>query len=145
METMEGFSIQKVPAEGGPILLVNRNAPGYAPVESADGRFIFVTAPNLGLWRFPVEGGESRQVLESLAWSDSYEVTDDGIYFIPGSDPTKGYSLRFLELATGKIKPTAELGKMACKDLAISADRRWALYTQADLSGSDLMLVENFR
>ncbi len=127
------------------MVLLTRNAPGYAPVESADGKFIFVTAPNLGLWRFPVEGGESRQVLESLAGDHAYEVTDDGIYFIPGSDPTKGYSLRFLELATGKIKTVAELGKLTCVNLAISPDRRWALYTEVDQSGSDLMLVENFR
>ncbi len=105
-------------------------------------RFI---AGNRSLWTAPVEGGESRQVLESLAGDHAYEVTDDGIYFIPGSDPTRGYSLRFLELATGKIRTIAELGKLTCANLAISPDRRWALYTQADQSGSDLVLVENFR
>jgi serine/threonine protein kinase/dipeptidyl aminopeptidase/acylaminoacyl peptidase len=138
-------SIQKVPAEGGPVVLVLRHAPGFAPVESADGKAIFVTDPNMGLWRVPIEGGESRQVLESLANFDAYEVTDDGIYFIPGPGPTKRYSIRFLKLATGEIRTIAELGKLACGDLAISPDRRWALYSQTDQSGSDLMLVENFR
>jgi Tol biopolymer transport system component len=139
------YSIQKVPAEGGPVVLVVRNAPGFAPVESADGKAIFVTDTNMGLWRVPFEGGESRQVLESLANFNAYEVADDGIYFIPSPDPTKGYSIRFLKLATGEIRTIAELGKLACRDLAISPDRRWALYTQTDQSGSDLMLVENFR
>lgn len=55
------------------------------------------------------------------------------------------YSIRFLEPATGEIRTIAELGKLACRDLAISPDRRWALYTQTDQSSSDLMLVEDFR
>ncbi|HYK88340.1 MAG TPA: hypothetical protein VE398_06200 [Acidobacteriota bacterium] len=126
-------------------MLVTRNAPGYAPVESADGRLIFVTAGNRSLWRVAVEGGEGGQVLESLCNSNAYAVTDDGIYFIPGPGPTKGYSIRFLELTTRKIKTIAELGKLACRKIAISPDRRWALYSQLDQSGSDLMLVENFR
>ncbi len=140
-----GYSIQKVPAEGGPIVPVISNAPGFAPVESADGKAIFVTDPDMGLWRVPIEGGESRLVLESLANFDSYELANDGVYFIPGPDPTKGYSIRFLELATGKIRTIAGLGKLGCRDLAISPDRRWALFTQSDQSGSDLILVENFR
>jgi hypothetical protein len=72
-------------------------------------------------------------------------IADDGIYFIPRPDPTKGYSIRFLELATGKIKTIAELGKQPCGGLTVSPDRRWALYTQQDQAVSDLMLVENFR
>jgi hypothetical protein len=114
-------------------------------VESADGKAIFVTDANMGLWRVPIEGGESRQVLESLANFDAYKVTDDGIYFIPSPHATKGYSIRFLELATGEIRTIAELGKLGCRDLAIAPDRRWALYTQINQSGGDLMLVENFR
>ncbi len=126
-------------------MLVIRNAPGYAAVESRDGKFIFVTAGNLGVWRVAVEGGEPRRVLDSIASFDPYAEMEGGINFITGSDPTKGHSLRFLELATGKIKTIAELGRPACANLSLSPDGRWALYTQADQSGSDLMLVENFR
>jgi hypothetical protein len=35
--------------------------------------------------------------------------------------------------------------KPAFKGIAISPDRRWALLTQIQHTGSDLMLVENFR
>jgi Tol biopolymer transport system component len=139
------WSIHKVPAEGGPVVLVKEKPPGFAPVNSADGKNLFVTDHDMTLWKIPIEGGDSRQILKSLANFDAYEVEDNGIYFIPGADPTKGYSIRFLELATGKIKTVAELGKLACRDLAISPDHRWALYTQTDQSGSDLMLVEHFR
>ncbi len=143
-------AIQKVPPEGGPGVLVKKNAPGYAPIESADGKSIFVTgsgtdASNLGLWRVAVERGESDQVLDSLAYIIAYVVRDDGIYFIPRPDPATGYSIRFLDFATGKIKTIAELGKQDCWSLSVSPDRRWALYSQRDQSDSDLMLVENFR
>jgi len=142
--------IQKVPAEGGPVVVVNKNPPGFDPVESPDGKFIYLTgsgtdASNSGLWRVPVEGGEPKQILDSLIASTGYALVDDGIYFIPRPDPSKGYSIRFLELATGKIKTIAELGKRFGNELCVSPDRRWALYWQQDQVVSDLMLVENFR
>ena len=125
------------------------NSPGFAPVESPDGKFIYLTgsgtdASNNGLWRVPVEGGEPKQILDSIIWFQGYELVDDGIYFIPRPDPSIGYSIRFLELATGKMKTIAELGKRFGNELCISPDRRWALYTPSD-QASDLMLVENFR
>jgi len=72
-------------------------------------------------------------------------VLDTIIYFIPRSDPANDYSIRFYELATGKISTVAELRKQYILGFSVSADRRWALYTQIDQAGSDLMLVENFR
>jgi hypothetical protein len=129
---------------------VNKNPPGWRPVESPDGKYLYLSGKgtdnsNEGLWRTPVAGGESRQVLDSLVDGYAYNVANNGIYFIPRPDTIKGYSIRFLELATGKIKTLVELGKQPCADLSVSPDRRWALYQQTDQSGSDLMLVENFR
>jgi hypothetical protein len=133
-------------------VIVRKNVPGFAPIESADGKFIFVSgrgtdASNLGLWRVPVEGGESEQVLDSVVSFESYHVWDDGIYFIPRPDPATGYSIRFLDFAKGRTKTIAHLGKQFCAGLSVSPDRRWALYNQADKAGrgSDLMLVENFK
>jgi hypothetical protein len=94
--------------------------------------------------RTPVEGGEVQQIL-SPRGPFTYAVAADGIYFIPEPDPVRGYSIRFLVIATGKTKTIAEPGKLSCIDLTISPDRRWALYTQIDPTGSDLMLVENFK
>jgi len=147
--SLEG-DIQKVPAEGGPVVLVKKNAPGYGPIESADGKSIFFTgrgtdASNLGLWKVPVEGGNSEQVLDSLSDSYSFVAWDDGIYFIPRPDPATGYSIRFFEFVEGRSETIAELGKQRCWTLSVSPDRRWALYTQNDQLGGDLMLVENFR
>jgi hypothetical protein len=121
------------------------NRPGWAPVESPNGKFMYAIGGNAEgytLVRAPVEGGEVKQVLDSL--KGGYTIVDNGIYFIPRPDPAKGYSIRFLEFATGKIKTIAELGKQPCGGPTVSPDRRWALYDQQDQTGSDLMLVENF-
>ena len=132
-------------------MLVAKPLPGYAPVESPDCKFIYLTgngtnASNLGLWRFPVEGGEPKQVLESLVGFRAYTLVDDGIYFIPRPDSAGGYSIQFLETATGRIRRVVELGKQrGINRLTLSPDRRWALYSQAGELASDLMLVENFR
>ena len=143
--------IKRVPAEGGQAVLVNVSPPGWGPIESEDGKSIYfidargTTEADFGIWRGPLEGGESRQILDSFVVYGGYAITDDGIYFIARPDPAKGYSIRFLELATGRINTIAELGRQPCGNLAISPDRRWALYYQQDQAGSDLMLVENFR
>ena len=143
------IQICKVPAEGGPAVLVINNSRGvWAPVESPDGKFMYAIGGNvegMTLVRAPLEGGEFKQILDSLYNYRSYVVAEKGIYFIPRPDQTRGSSIRFLEFATGKITTIAELGKQPCGDwLTVSPDRRWALYTQTDQLGSDLMLVENF-
>jgi dipeptidyl aminopeptidase/acylaminoacyl peptidase len=139
-------SIKKVSLEGGPVVLVAKNRPGWAPVESPDRKFIYVTGNGTDLWRFPVEGGQPKQVLHSINDFRSYAVVDDGIYFIPRPDPTEGCSIQFLEMATGRVRKVAELGKQRVVfNLAVSPDRHWALYTQQEQGISELMLVENFR
>jgi hypothetical protein len=50
--------------------------------------------------------------------------------------------------ATHKVTPVATLDKPISRSdsgLAISPDHRWLLFSQVDQSGSDIMLVENFR
>jgi hypothetical protein len=136
----------KVPAEGGPVVPVGDCC---YPNESADGKFIYVLGnfndlDHRTISRIPVEGGEPEKVLESVS-DVPYAVFDDGVYYLSRPDPARGYSVRFLDLAARKIETVAELGKLPCGGITVSPDRRWALYTQMDQSGSDLMLVENFR
>jgi Tol biopolymer transport system component len=156
--------ICKVPAEGGPAVLVThptgcwgpRESPEgkiiyiascWGPRESPDGKFIYLagnTADGFALMRAPVQGGEAQQVLDSLCFGMSYAIEEDGIYFVPRQDPKSGYSIQFLDTATGKIRRIASIGKRWTTSLTVSPDRRWILYSQPDQAGSDLMLVENF-
>ncbi len=140
--------VQKIPPEGGAVVPVSSSPLGWGPIESPDGKFVY-TVQGLGnvfgLVRTPVEGGKTERVLDSLHNGLSFEIMNNGIYFISSSDPVRGYSIRFLELATRKTEIVAELGKKHLWGLSVSPDRRWILYDQEDQGGSDLMLVENFR
>jgi hypothetical protein len=139
--------IQKVPVEGGPIVLLTDKW-GWGPIESPDGRFIYTigwSASGATLLRAPAEGGEARQVLDSLCIGQNFEVVEDGIYFTPRPDPQAGHSIQFLKFATGAIELIASIEKPVSSGLAVSPDRRWILYSQVEQAGSDLMLVENFR
>jgi len=75
----------------------------------------------------------------------SFAVTEKGIYFIPGPDSEHRYSVRFLDFAGGRSRPVLTLPAAPYPGLAVSPDGRTLLYTRLDRSGSDLMLVENFR
>jgi hypothetical protein len=90
----------------------------------------------------PAGGGEETRVLESINWPSDFEVTEDGIYFIPGG---AGSTIQFLRLSTGKIEPVATIGKAMAVGVTLSPDRRTLLFAVREQGDSDLMLVENFR
>ena len=61
--------IYKVPAEGGPAVLVTDKKAGWEPIESPDGKFIYGiggSAEGMTVLMTPTEGGDVRQVLSSL-------------------------------------------------------------------------------
>jgi Tol biopolymer transport system component len=137
--------IYKVPGEGGAPVLVTNKA-GWAPVESSDGRFIYGFKNELGgisLWKVPSAGGEERKVLDSLD-PDAIELVEDGVYFLRSGKQASDVSLQFLNTNTGKTERIASFSK-PIGGFSVSPDRRWIVYGQLDHSGSDLMLVENFR
>ena len=70
---------------------------------------------------------------------------DDGIYYI--SKPNeKGVSyIRFKESATVADRVVVPIEGRVDWGLTVSPDRRTFLYNLLDETGSDLMLVENFR
>jgi hypothetical protein len=70
-------------------------------------------------------------------------VAASGVYFIAPTD--YGRSIRFLSFQTGKVAKVAEIDQAVGPGLSVSPDGRFLLYSQYQLAGSDLMLVENFR
>ena len=96
-----------------------------------------------------MEGGEERQVLESV-FAENYAVVPRGIYFMTAPALKQHHALghftiQFFGFATGQITPIASIEKDPVWGFSVSPDERWILYPQVDQSGSDLMLVENFR
>ena len=136
----------KMPAGGGPVQVVTA---GEGPrMESPDGsQFYFVRSPNYSVWRMPVEGGseeDAELVLESTH-EGSYEVVEDGVYFIPASTPEDGFTLQFLRFATGTVEPIHDFERQPAGHFSVAPDGRSILFAQLEPMEADLMLVENFR
>ena len=119
-------------------------------MESPDGKwFYFTRGPNRYVWRMPVEGGgegteeDTEQVLEST-YQNSYDVVEDGVYFIPASTPKAGFSLQFLRFATGAVEPIHDFERLP-GHFSVAPDGRSILFGQLEPLEADLMLVENFR
>jgi len=142
----KAWEVWKMPADGGDAIQVTRNG-GYVAFESVDGEFLYYgkRMHESTLWRRPVRGGEETQVLDSVE-GFSFAVLDKGIYFIRPPEAGGNCTLRFLSFKTGAVKIIASMPHAGNGGLSVSPDGRYALYTQEDqVSGSDLMLVENFR
>jgi len=138
--------IWKIPSEGGAALPVNR-MPGRVPYESPDGEVVYYLAgsePNRQLRRISIKDGEEKAVLPSV-YAQNFAVVASGIYFIPSPDAAGRFTIHYMNFATGKISPIAQIQKDVMYGFSVSPDERTILYTQVDQEGSDLMLVENFR
>ena len=83
---------------------------------------------NAGYWRF---------------WA----VTQKGIYFATANEPTRPI-IEFFNFTTRKVTTIATLDRLLSPSdpgLTVAPNGRSILFAQMDQSGSDLMLVENFR
>ncbi len=123
------------------------NKEEWGPRESPDGKSIYFSkliARGATLWSIPTEGGEAQEVLGSLAYWLAYALVEGGIYYVPEQDPKTGYSLQYLDTATGKTQRIASFDSRVY-NVAVSPGRRWLLYVPEAFQSSDLMLVENFR
>jgi len=143
--------VWKVRAEGGQAMQVTRQG-GFEAFESADGKFIFYSkwiGPP-GIWRAPVEGGEETLVLDlqKTGHRRSWAIAEKGVYFAAAETATRSV-VEFFSFATGRVERRVATLERAIKQgppgLEVSPDGRWLLYTRIDQSGSDIMLMENFR
>ena len=143
------WQIWKEPAPGGAAVQVTKTKGGEEAFESLDGKFVYYAKLDVpGIWKVPVGGGEETRVLDRGGRS-TWAVTGQGICFFDLSS-SNGTTLRFYDFVIGKVTLLREFSKDTQVDtintaLTVSPDGRSILYTQLDQSGSDLMLVENYR
>jgi serine/threonine protein kinase len=141
--------IWKMPASGGEVaaLQITRKG-GDQPQESPDGKSVYYCKgwPNpLSVWRIPVEGGEGTKVLDGVHPEARWTVGGDGIYFFTKPDERGHSALSIYEFATGKTRKILTVERPVTWSVRVSRDGRTVIYPQVDETGSDLMLVENFR
>jgi serine/threonine protein kinase/dipeptidyl aminopeptidase/acylaminoacyl peptidase len=142
--------IWKMPAAGGDAVQITRNGADL-PQVSPDGLYIYYLKPirypeECSVWRMPVGGGEETMVLDSTACHPSYAVWEQGIYFFTPSDKQDRKDLSLYEgSSTGRTRKIMTNEQPGAIYMAVSPDGRTILHTRTYQSGSDLMLVENFR
>ena len=97
------------------------------------------------LWTRTDEGKE-REVFRFEGITQSRPLTSrDGIYLPVNATANKPGDLMFYRLPNGPLTKVAGVEGMSSYGLSISPDGRYLLYTKMVSSGSDLMLVENFK
>ena len=136
-----------MPADGGIAVRITRNG-GVAPAESGDGRFLYYArseAPATSIWRVPVDGGEEQPIVEELTYSLNFVVADPGLYFLSVGSAPLTTAIEFYDDVRKTRTTLLRVGKRHSVGMALSPDKRWLLYSVVDSSGTNLMLVDNFR
>jgi Tol biopolymer transport system component len=140
--------IWKIPSQGGEaIQLTQTKELEDVPQESLDGKYIYYSRGwpyPLSVWKLPLESGEETKVLDSVHPLALWTLRQEGIYFFTAPDDKGSSELCFYEFASGKTRKNLKVER-GLSGLAVSPDGRAILYSQLDDSGSDLMLVENFK
>lgn len=136
-----GQQLWKIPAEGGaPKLMTPLGAQTFA--QSPDGQRVYYIRPG-GIWSVSVEGGPEHEVVKSDVEPGAIDVNRFGIYFTAHSSLNANGDLMFYRFPAGPVSKVA--GVTTRYGISASPDGRWLLYTKLTATGSDLMMVDNFR
>ncbi|MEA3182981.1 MAG: hypothetical protein QOI59_6504 [Gammaproteobacteria bacterium] len=130
---------------GGPAVRFTEHTSSYFLV--VGDRVIFnVTEPHgVVLWTKPVSGGPEKplEAMSPLRYDDAWAATRDGIYFTDTS--SRPISLNFYEFTTRATRKLMVLQEIPVPGvgpgIAVSADGRWLLYTEAGDEHSEIMLA----
>jgi Tol biopolymer transport system component len=146
----EEIQIWKIPTNGGQATQVTKNG-GSDAKESPDGKNVYYIKRGnaTGIWQLPVQGGEESLVVDLLeaGYIRYWTPTNEGIYFVTKKTTPKP-TIQFFDFATRRLAQVGQLDKpplVGFPGLSISPDGHSVLYALIDQSGSDIMLVENFR
>jgi eukaryotic-like serine/threonine-protein kinase len=139
------LEVWRMPSGGGTPEQFTREG-GQAATVSADNAWVYYTKKDGadGLWRMPVNGGDESQLVDAV-FRYNFAPTAEGVYYGTPPKPDSTSSVRFLEFKSGRQRDIVALDKLADLGVAVSPDGKFLLFTKLDYSGTDLMLVENFR
>ncbi len=137
------LEVFRVPFPEGQAVQVTHNG-GAFPQESQDGKTLYFAKPDSGVWQMATDGGEEHSTgMDVLAG----ELVSNGAYFITSEPKNGAYELRYRDSATGaqRLVQTLAEGQEPQFGIAVSLNEKTFLYALREVTGSNVMLVENFR
>jgi Tol biopolymer transport system component len=122
--------------------------PTVQPAKSPDGKYIYFGRDGT-MWRQPADGGpdSGREVFrfDGIIPESGLAVDRWGIYFVANPSSTKPGEMMFYRFPNGPVTKVAGVDSPSFYGSSVSPDGRYLLYTKFTATGSDLMLVDNFR
>ena len=140
-----GRSYRISPLGGDPQPLTAES--GSLPEESPDGAWLYYSkraGETLSLHRIPSTGGDSTQMLASVAERNFVPLKRGIWYFTPNT--TEGSRLEYYDFSTRSSRSVFRTSRPVFVGMTLSPDGRRLLFTQTDrMPSRGLMLVDNFR
>jgi Tol biopolymer transport system component/predicted Ser/Thr protein kinase len=135
----------RIPFAGGTWEQVTTGG-GDLAFESCDGGMLYYTIPDGSLFTRPVGGGPEQKLIDFARLG--FAVVENGIYYCGPRGEDHKVSLFFYDLSSGSSRLLTRFphaGGWPMRGLTVSPDRKTLLFTASLRSGSDLMMIENFR
>jgi Tol biopolymer transport system component len=140
--------LYRVSAEGGEPQLLSGTRFGMVPEESPDGWVYYSghadSAPT-NIRRTRPGGGDVIDVFAERIAGRNFVVVKSGIWYMTPSSRTQGGRLRFYDFASKLTRTVYQTNLPIGPGLTLTPNGRRILFTHRDRTGSDLMLIENFR
>ncbi len=141
------WQVWRQPVEGGAARQITTHG-GFAPQESADGRWLYFAKLDAGgLFRIPVSGGAESSVLPSLPkglWG-GWGLAGTKVIYVALRQPhdEAAAEMKTLDVETGKTQTLAPLRFPPVQwdgSLGLSPDGRYALVSELERQGSEIHL-----
>lgn len=142
------WQIWKKPVSGGASSQITRNG-GFAPVESADGRYVYYSKMNApGVFRLALAGGREEQVLPDLPSSlwGGWALAGDTLFYLSithdHDQPAEIWARALSSSETRRIAALRLRPVLWDGSLAVSSDARFALVSEVERAGSQIYILQ---
>jgi len=133
--------IWKIPAKGGEPEQITFNG-GQSAFESFDGKWIYYSNDEGGIWKKSLEGDEETQIINYSVGYRNWALMADGIYYAYSTGPD--HKIEFYSFKTETASEICRLEGLGIAGIAVSPDGRQLLVSK-QVTQSDIILIENFR
>ena len=115
---------------------------GWAPLASADGKFLYyqLKPGDTSLWRTAPASGQPLQIAASIV-DQAFAITANGLYYL--TDQGHGaIELRHWDSRSARSESIGRVPGVGVRDLSISPDGRWMLFSRLSQPSADLMILD---